>query len=241
MRWLAVLLTMSVGCVPDLGMVEVQGVVRDGFDGGGRADTTLRAFNEAFEEVDQTVSDEAGWFRMEVPAAELIHVELSGEGMRPSTFTGISGSNPRIRVPTGASIAITDAAWQDVLDTWDGCPELGEGGTILAQVEIADVVQENGSPIPVETARAPVTMEDGTQRAACYLGEDGTYDPEASQSGDFASFLVTNVPEGVHDLNLVWFPAGTGTREHTYAVWVPDGGVAPRLPLLVEPPIDLDL
>jgi len=103
------------------------------------------------------------------------------------------------------------------------------------------VAEENGDPIPVTTGRVSVVTEDGNARAACYLGPEGLYDATAGETGATASFLVSDLPPGVHTLRVDWDPVSTLPLDDEFLVWVPEDGVAPRFPLLVEPPIDVGI
>lgn len=233
------LMTGLAGCAQP--PTELQGVVQDGLDGAGLPGVTVRSLDGAFQEYDTTTTDAFGWYRVDAEAGSIVHIELSGSGILTSGFSGQSGLNPRLRVPTGSSIAFTEEAWEEQLALWEGCPGLGEGGTILGSAQIADVAEENGDIIPVETGVITVSQPDGSLRAACYLGEDGTYDPDATQTGESTRFMVANVQEGVHELTMTWRPVDNATLDEVYQVWVPAGGLAPRFPLLAEPPIDIDL
>lgn len=230
------------GCATGSDIVEIQGVTRDGPGGEGLEGVTITVLDERLEQLDQGSSQVGGWYRLSIPRGEpLVHITHSGEGYRTTVFTGIPGENPRVRVPNGQSIAISDAAWADLLEKWDGCPGLGEGGTLMGRLQIADVAAENGDPLPVTTGQVRVELPDGTVRGACYLGEDGVYDADAIESGASTEFLVTSLEAGTQLVQVNWQPVQGETLTDDYTVWIPEDGIAPRYPMLVTTPFDLDI
>lgn len=234
-------LPLLAGCEPQLGLVELQGVVVDGWGERpqGVEGVTLETFDEKQEPVGAAVSEAGGWFRVEAAAVERAFVQIGGEGLVTTGFSGLAGINPRFRVPNGTFVAIDEALWETERARWEGCPGLDEGGVVLGRAEIADLVQDStGEVIVLETARLTLQVTGGPLRSACYLGEDEVYDAEATETGPGGRFMITNVPAGEHQMDLNWTPVEGLSDTQSYSTWVPEGGVAPRFPLLVQPPIE---
>lgn len=237
--WMCI--AVLAGCARGSAGIEVQGVARDGPRGDGLPGVEVTALSRALVELDRTTSGEGGWYRLVLAdQADFVHVTLSGEGLRTTSFGGEPGLNPRIRVPNGQSIALTDTRWDELLETWEGCPGLGERGAIYGTVQIADVVAEDGDPLPITTGDLRVELPDQTVKRACYLGESGVYDPEADVTGERATFLIPDLPSATLRVSLSWRPVDTQTEVVDYAIWVPEDGVATTFPLLVDSPFQIE-
>lgn len=238
---LIIVMSLGLGCTEDIGLVEIQGVTRNGPDGLAIGQVQVTALDLFEEELEQTQSREDGWFRLAIPRGTGgVHVRLEGPGLRTSVFSGDPGENPRIRVPNSHAIVYNEESYSALSSKWDGCPGLNQGGMIIGRLEIADFTEENGEPLLVSTGDVRVQFPDETVRRACYVGESGLYDPDATESGPTGEFLVPNVPAGAHLVVVSWNPVASLTLSNEYIVWLGEGHIAPRYPLLVDPPIDVE-
>ncbi|MFK7929370.1 MAG: hypothetical protein AB8H79_14340, partial [Myxococcota bacterium] len=207
-------------------------------DAVGVEGATLISHDEDRVEFDRTTSKDAGWYRVNAPSLEQTFVQVEGEGLVPTGASGLPGGNPRLRVPNGTFVAVSEAALAELRVKWAGCPGVDDDGAVLGRVELAEFEQTTGERIILQTAELTLQIDGGARRAACYLGADGTYDPDVEVTGPSGEFLITSVPGGLHQLDLIWVPVGGTEDTQTYSTWVPEGGLAPRFPLLVESPIE---
>ena len=234
MRWSMVAL-LGAACL-DPGTVELQGIVLQGWDDGAQpaGGVTIRTLDEVGTEVDRTTSLDSGWYRLEALAGGRVFLSTEGDGLVPSVFSGVSGLNPRLRVPNGQMFAVTSDRWEAEAALWDGCPGVGTDGSVFGIVELLDF--EGGSdtgPIQIQTARIKLVTEDEREIPACYLDDDGVYAPDAAETGIRSRFMIGGVPAGRHTIQLDWTPFEGFDESATYDVWVPEDGLAPRFPLYV--------
>jgi hypothetical protein len=233
MRWPLITL-LSVACL-DPGTVELQGVVVDGWQLGAQpaAGVLVRSLDEDGVEVDRTTTSDGGWYRVDALAGGRSFVVVDGDDLVPASFSGVSGLNPRLRIPNGQVFAVSSERWAAEAAAWEGCPGLGVGGAVFGEVNVLDVTTGGSEPFRVETARLSLLTAGGVELAACYLNDEGTYDPAAGETGPLARFMVAGVPAGRHSLRLEWTPFEGFDESADYDVHVPEDGLAPRFPLFV--------
>jgi hypothetical protein len=225
----------SVGC--DEQFVDLQGVLVQGPDGdrSPASNATLEALDEDLKVVSETTSHDDGWFRLEAPAGQRTFVQVSGPGLVTASFSGKAGLNPRQRVPTGELFAVSDELLDGWREVWDGCPGADtDGGWMIGEVQALGWRHEDGTPMIVEQAVLVVRTQQGDLKTACYLSNDGLYDPDATQTGISGRFVVPDLPPGRHRAEVTWEFANTPGTTSWFELHVPQGGIAPRWPLYME-------
>jgi hypothetical protein len=226
----------TAGCL-DPGTVELQGVVVDGWEASAPPieGATVTTVDDDLETVDQTTSQAGGWFRLEAVTGARTRLRIDGEGLETTWFSGQSGAEARLRIPNGQVFALSETRWAEARQRWEGCPRLDlEGGILVGEIRVDGFEDpEVDGLLRVQTGRVVVQLGDGTALTACNLGEAGVYDPDAVTTGPTATFLVGGVPTGTHSLIVVWTPVDGLEREVVFDVFVEDGTIAPRFPLLV--------
>lgn len=221
--------------------VKVKGDVRDDVDieSAPFADASLTVLAEAGKQIGSSSTDAEGAFSLKVPAGERFHLLIEGEGHVTASFTGMSGLSETFKVPEGTLHGVT----QTEADAWTaqfaGCPGIGEGGAVIGEPRIEELVDEEGEHPGVSSAVAELwdPRSEKVIATACYLDETGAYDPEAVNTGESGVFAIYGVEEGTYVLSvgLEVYP-DAWTWEDT-VVYVPDGGVAPRFPAWVHFPL----
>lgn len=220
----------------DPGTVQLQGVVVEGWEEGAQpaAGALVTTLDEDGMEVDSATALDSGWYRVEALAGGRAFLRVDGDGLVPAAFSGLSGLNPRLRIPNRGIFAVSTDRWASELETWAGCPGAGEGGSVFGRVDLLDFESGGGGgPVQVKTARLSVTTADGQDLPACYLDDSGDYDPDAEQCGATSRFFIPGVPPGRHTIELEWTPFEGFDEAESYQVWVPEDGLAPRFPLYV--------
>lgn len=232
----ALLFVLLTACF-DPGTLQLQGAMVDGWDDDAppAVGVVVETLNDDLEVVDTTESREGGWFRLDTPAGGRVLLVTGGEGyVEGVSFAGQSGLNPRMRIPNGQVFALSEARWQAELARWEGCPGLDQGAIVTGDVRVDGFEDPDvDGLLRVQTGQIRVETAEGATFDACYLNEGGTYDPDATSAGPTARFLVAGIPEGEHLLVVDWVPFEGNGLTANYTVWVPEGGVAPRFPLLV--------
>jgi hypothetical protein len=233
-RW-GVIAAALVAC-SDAHTTHLQGVVVHGWEAGAppTSGATVRTFNAAGDELDQTETSTNGWFRAEADPGRVTVVHIDGAGLVPAVFQGNPGLNPRFRIPNGEVFAIPSTRWSAELDRWEGCPHRDEPGTLFAEVAIDGFIGgEDGEIVRAQSAFAEVFLDDGRSMEPCYLDEDGVYSSSARRVGPEAVFLLGGIPPGRHVVEVTYEPIPRLTRIYVYDLIMTEGAVAPRIPLLV--------
>lgn len=208
----------------------------------------LRA-DGTFFATDETNRD--GAFKVQAPAGEGIYAVISGTGMLDASFRGIAGLDTPMNVPDGTLFGVPEWLRDEWETSFKGCPgfAIGSSSYVVGQVGLFESydpqtgaydtigsatvsIQPGVSPDAVDTDVATLDP-----LPACYLDEAGlAYDAEATQTGPSGWFAVGGVPEG-HSTLVITFPVTGDLESRTvYPLWMPAGGVVPRLPAWVELP-----
>lgn len=225
----------TVGC-GGVTEVDVQGRLVDAPSAAGEAlvGASVALWDDAGEELlDETQTNENGLYRVVAPVVSVVHLEVSGEGLLPASFTGATGINPRFRVGDADVFGLTEAVATSWQETFSGCPS-SEGGLVFGEVRILDILDPDTGEYPVVTkAFVEVELSDGTRYEACYLDDDGVFDAEADRTGDTGRFWIPDVPAGVHRLVVSYDVFGQYDAIEVFPIRVIEGGAAPRFPAWV--------
>lgn len=234
---LAVFLCAACG-TPD---VVLRGKANDhaGDKSGPLAAGELILFDQDQQEHDRSTTGADGRFEVLAPEGELVFVQVDHPQGAPAYFTGQAGLDPVQDVPDDTWYGVPDwqrAGWEA---TFDGCEGIGDGGLVIGQVHAFVPGIEVGPDTVVTAARVGILRSsvEEDRIEACYLNDDGVFDPEATRTGDSGMYAVPEVPPGRHMLLIeIEFAEGLFSP-NSYTVWMPADGVAPRFPSLVELPM----
>lgn len=210
--------------IPDF--VTITGTVFDGEEGEGPvAGATVNVLDVALESVDSVETDGDGEFSAQARMGTYFFLSMSAEGFVP---TGIAGSvGPQdFDIPDGALWMRTEEEHGLVLSDFVGCDGLSDDGVIDGEILMA-LPGDDGSlqKMYVETGWAKAILDDGTEVGACYLGDAGSFDPEAAYTGETGRFVIPNVSGKV--ILSVGYDLGESTMyEGIFTVFVPENGVA---------------
>lgn len=208
------------------------------------AGATVKIIDDEGVEFDRATSDRDGAFSVDAPRASTIYAVVEGDGLSPTSFTGVSGYNAKLVVADGDIFAVSTGlrtAWEFA---YRGCPGIGDGaGLVVGQVRALEVVDaETGEHPPLSQAEIHTESQPppGVPRVdapGCYLDATGDrYDPAATVTNDDGWFAVPSVEPGLHTLVVELHVAPTAVQASFYEVWMPEGGVAARFPTYVETP-----
>lgn len=235
-----VLIGMLTGCSAYPNVVTMSGTLQtDRFTAEAFGGANLEILDGLGGAYDETTTDAQGRFQVEAPGATDIFAIVSGEGHARASFSGASGIVAEYKVEDGSLWGFTAAELAEWEDRFAGCPGAGEGTLILGEVRAYALEDENGEP-PIVASAVAEGYDPNTEIVypACYLDSSGeAYLPGADRTGTTGIFAIWGVPEGRMILSVgAEFIPGNFTWSDT-PVWLEDGGVAPRFPLLVDYPI----
>jgi hypothetical protein len=212
-------------------------------DGPGSRDPASEAaiavYDEDFDLIDEGTTDAAGRFELRARAQALVHVQTEGgPDTIPVTFPGETGTFNEFVVPDGQLWTFPRSEADAWRTQFAGCPNAEDrSGMLVGEVRLflngadEDPVEPlafvrverdtDGDGVPDETVQA------------CYLGEDGNYDPEAQRTGLSARFGVFGIQGGPWEL-IVARDTNGGTLVVSQQVFIPEGGAVVRLPVFVS-------
>lgn len=223
------------GC--DAEMVEIQGIVTldSPLTGLPAPGVEVEVFDGSGNSVDSVLTNQEGVFRAGAPSGQSVHLFVTDEDGYTSSFRGVAGMNPRTAVPAGFAHtfgADVQAGWKDLFSDCDG---VDSGAFTIGQIQV-DLFDDTTGERPVaHAASVDVFAMDGTLLAeGCYLNDEGTStDLTATQVGDTGLFGVFGLEPGSVILRVETNLVEGQLHLYEYDLLLPDGGSAPRFPILV--------
>jgi hypothetical protein len=217
--------------VPIKGTVQQSATDASGLPG---ARVTVRTLNGKVFDETRTASN--GDFKAEAPGGDVLHLQVSGEDLVDASFLGICGIDQTCKVEQGAVFGVHADEWQAWQDQFAGCPDLGDGAAVFGEIRFADLTVEHSEDHPLaNSGNAFVTTSAGRVVSACFLDEEGlAYDAEAELTGPTGRFLIPGLPSGSHTLTIGYAQTEVGYVYDDYPLWLPEDGLAPRLPAWVR-------
>ena len=228
----------TLGCVDGVLSATMTGTVMDGFDGDARplASGTVTVYDEDLSLIGSDDVDQEGVFELEVPTGDTIYAVIESEGYGVSSFKGTVGIDEEtFEIDDGSLFAVSDSVGAEWAELWADCPDVGEGGAIIGEIRLYIPTTSDDLPI-VTTGFAYVEDEDGNRIEACYLDDDGVYDPDSEMSGQTGQFAIFGVSSEHRYLTVGYYDQGYTLFGPLYQVWVEPGWVAPYFPAYVELP-----
>lgn len=223
---MTLILALAVGCTRPPDLVNISGQVADGRGEDAEAipEVMVRTFDNVLYEVDSVVADGRGWFEAQVVANSDMYIEVSAPGYATAGFAGIA---PTVgtAIEFGGLWTTSDAEMAIVDAAFDGCAQ--EGALVEGEVRLSvqGFSPEDGQDWPLATTGwAQAFDSQGNSYPACYLGEDGVYDPEATATGQTGRFAVYGAPTGPVTLE-VGYDVAEQTSSQLFYIFVPEDGV----------------
>ncbi len=182
-------------------------------------------------------TNEAGGFSGPVASGGLLYIDLSAEGYATTSFSGSVGFSDLV-LPDRTLWMRTDEELAEIRSEFEGCPGADdpEAGLIEGEVRYFMAVDAVDSAPLVESAWVSAADSESGRVEACYIGEDGTYDPEATLTGEAGRFALFG-PSGVVTVEVGYEIQDEQIEATLYRLYVPGGGVAPFYPFWVSLPL----
>lgn len=229
MFWIAFL-----ACAEPITEVQLTGQVLAGLDSPvGAEGVTVLVRDSATVDFSEATTDEDGVFTVPVPISSAIHMEFDGPGFVPTAFSAITAAEDFI-VPVGGLWMRTPAELEDLQETFSSCATVDvAGGVIEGQVLYTAVSQASGSNLVAEEAIVNVYEADGAAHTVCYLDDEGISDPNVAAVGATGRFAAFGIPAGPITVGFS-IEFDQVQREVFGYVFLPEGGVGPFYPALIE-------
>lgn len=230
MSWRTWLCLGLSGCVGS--DITIAGIIFSAHDSDeGLGGVTVTVNDESNAPWDHVVTDAEGVFAALAPRGSAIHVEVTGDGLVPLSFSGQSGVEYLFAVPNGVLYAMsTDeaASWRA---QFAGCPGADAGGGMIVGVirlQLSSDTQDDLANVPEINGFAYAEGDDGTRHDACYLNDDGVaLAPEADVAGKTGRFAIFGVEGGPFRMAIGRRMTSTSTTLTESFVYVPvDGAVS---------------
>ena len=220
---------LLVACTPDkVGDIEGRVLVGPGVLSSPLVDGSVTVLGDDATFFDEATTDFEGRFRATAPRGLNIFVIIEGDGMVPTTFSGVMGQGTFV-VNDGELFAwpVEDRV---TLDTDFGdCAQ--EGAVMTGVIRFAGVSNvDTGEGLEVPNGFASAFNEAGDEFRACYVNADGVYDPEAEDAGPSARYAIYGLEEGFHELVYGYRVTADVIVEHSLLLWVSEGAVVPQFP-----------
>ena len=183
-------------------------------------------------EYGRVTADANGYFTADLPAYASFFLIISADNYETSSFAGYSGEGDN-SAPNGTLFLRTETEITANNAEFDGCsvgdPQLdGEIRMYIPGQEYSDMPLVTSATVAVYDANEVAT--DG-----CYLPttDEETDEVSSIQTGETGRFLVPNLDQGLHRMEVT-VDYGDGTDEtFPYYVYVPSEGNVPLYPTLV--------
>ena len=228
-----------MGCLAPTEEVAVSGAVfSDRFDDSEPvAGARVQLLDAGLESTADVETDESGGFSGSAASGGLLYIDLSSDGYSSTSFSGSVGYSDLV-LPDRTLWMRTDEELAEIRSEYEGCPGADdpESGLIEGEVRYFMPVDAVDSAPLVESAWVSAADSESGRVEACYIGEDGIYDPLATLTGEAGRFALFG-PSGVVTVE-VGYEIQEETIEATlYRLYVPAGGVAPFYPFWVSLPL----
>jgi len=221
-----ILSLLACNNIPDV--VTVTGEVYDSpaDDSQTVAGVEVTFFDGAMEVVDQFVTSDSGAFSAIGRSGSPLYVSMKAEGFMATAISGSLGFED-YDVPDGDLWLRSNEDHSVVVEEFDGCENMSDGdGAVEGEILMA-VPGEGGSyKAWVETAWVTAVTADGVEHRACYLDDDGVFDPEATMTGQTGRFAVWGV-SGPVMLMVGYSISDQPYWSGNFYIYVPEDGVAP--------------
>ena len=216
----------SLGCSGEPDLVSISGQVADSREQDAEAipEVQVRTFDNVLYEVDSVVADGRGWFEAQVVANAAMYIEVSAPGYATAGFAG-TGPAVGTALELGALRTTSDAAMEVIDEQFQDCSQ--DGALVEGEVRLSvqGFTPDDGQDWPLATsAWARAYDAQGNAYPACYLGESGFYDPEATATGPTGRFAVYGAPTGPVTLE-VGFDVADQSSSQVFYIFVPEDGV----------------
>lgn len=220
------------GCQPTR-YQPISGVINVGpYEGDGVAtEGTVSILDTDLEVISSGPIGPDGSFEVTGIEGENLVARVDGPGFEAAHFSGHVGIGP-LEVPEGEIFAWPTLASFEARTAFGACSV--PGAMVPGEIRIFGVTDDQGVSPSLNNAWAFLYGSDGVEIPACYLDDEGVYDPAATRTGASGRFAFFGVPAGRYDLAYGYDLSDEYVVEHGVAIVVPEDGVVPLYPAWVD-------
>ena len=234
----ALVMLFLCGCQSDV-VISLEGLLLDGpsVDSAPLSGATVTVREGDGASYSEGFSQSDGRFAVDAPGGQNIFLEVSGEGLVRSSFTGVAGMAPIQPIEDGRVFGFQDDELENWKTAFSGCPGSDDtGAAVVGEIRLFGFAdQDTGEEPLVTTGFASVETTDGAEFTACYLDDEGiAFSEDATKTGSSGRYAIFGLPAGLHTLKIGYEAAPGVVGEYDYFLWLPDQGLSPRFPSYVE-------
>ena len=230
------ILPLLLACADPVDEVQLTGQVlaeQDGSTGAPGVSVVLR--DGQTDVYSETTTDDDGVFKIASPPSSAYHLAFSAPDFATTAFSGIIGSKDQ-SIARDLLWVRSEADVSGIRALFEACEDAeAEGGIIEGVVWYRVQDQLTGDYKVADEVAVKVFDNRGIAYPVCYLDEDGVSDEDGVQVGATGRFAAFGLPEAPM---TVEFNRDFGANPITsYAfVYLPENGIAPFHPALIEFP-----
>ncbi len=230
------LLLLSLGCAEPEHKVKMRGQVLTGKDDRvGAADVNVSVRDGQTKPFSSTTSDDEGMFTVQVPASSVVHLVMDGSAYVPTAFSAIVGTDD-VTIPVGDLWMRTPGDINALRDTFENCPTVDEPGAVVeGEVNYNVINAHSEQRLIAEDAEVTIYDKNGNISPTCYLDNDGNSSVEVNVVGATGRFAAFGLASGPTTVGFEVPIDGIDTENFAF-VWLPEEGVGPFYPALIEFP-----
>jgi len=227
---------LALGCAQPKEKVKMRGQILDGKDQlVGAPDVAIEVRDGRTKRYSSATSDADGMFTAEVPANSVVHLILDGGAYVPTAFSAIVGSDD-VTIPVGDLWMRTPGDIDALRDTFENCPTVDEpGGIVEGEVNYNVINAHSEQRLIAEDAVVTVYDKNGNTSTTCYLDNDGESSTDVAVVGASGRFAAFGLQSGPTTIGFEVPIEGIDTENFAF-VWLPEEGVGPFYPALIEFP-----
>jgi len=230
------LIALTLGCSQPEQEITLRGQVLTGRETTtGAEDVSVTVRDSQTELYSSSTTDAQGKFAIKAPASSVVHLVFDGGAYVPTAFSTIVGAAD-IELPVGTLWMRSPVDIDTLRTTFSSCPTAQTpGGVMEGEVNYKLSNQRTDERLIAEEASVTIYDRDGITYTVCYLDDDGESSTEVEQVGATGRFAAFGLNPGPTTVGFE-VQVDSLTIENFAFVWLPEDGVGPIYPALIDLP-----
>lgn len=182
---------------------------------------------------DESPINPDGSFEVTGPQSLPLLAVVSGPGLIEASFAGVLGVGP-LQVPEGEIYGWSTELMERLRAEFGACGE-APGSVVTGEIRLFGATDSSGSVLIVDEGTAVLYDNDDQPIQACYLNDQGMYDPDAALTGATGRFGFFGLDAGTYRL-LYGYDLGGEAVEAELFLTVREEGITPLYPVFIDVP-----